>query len=409
VEADTIDVERIRAGIPALAQSIYLNTGTFGPLPRVVADEIRRAYGEVERLGTFSPRVFQEMELTGLEETRCKAAALMHATSVEIALTHNVSDGINIVLHGLDWLPGDEVIISDQEHAAGTIPWLALAERRGVVVRLLPVCFDPKEMVARFQALIGPRTRLACLSHVSCLSGFRLPVAQLCAAARDAGILTLIDGAHAEGQFPVDVPAIDPDFYAACGHKWLLGPQGTGFLYIRRERLSELRPAWLGWGVNKPFDRAAMSYELEPTAARFEQSTQPWPLYLALGQAIDYIQGIGLAEIEARVQRLVVHFRGLLSETPGLTFHSPCEPDLATGLVTCSIPGWEAEALSQHLWESEHILTNSVRGFNALRFSVAFFNTVEELETAAEAAAEAAYRAAATEPLAEDAARHGNS
>jgi selenocysteine lyase/cysteine desulfurase len=389
VNPAAIDVEQIRAGIPALEECIYLNTGTFGPLPRVVADAIRQTYGEVERQGTFSPCVFQELELNGLEETRQKVANLTHATPTEIALTHNVTDGINIVLHGLEWSPGDEVIISEEEHPAGTTPWLALAERRGIVVRLLPVCSDPQQMASQLEKMIGPRTRLACLSHVSCMSGARLPVERLCTVAHDAGVLTLIDGAHAEGQFPLDVPAIGADFYAACGHKWLLGPQGTGFLFIRQERLGDVRPAWMGWGINKSFDRAAMRYELEPTAARFEQSTQPWPLYLALGRAIDYIQEIGLAKIEARVQQLVALFRQRLSEIPGVTFHTPAEPDRACGLITCSVPGWEAEALSQQLWQSQRILTNYIQEFNALRFSVAFFNTVEELELAAEAVARA--------------------
>ena len=389
VDQTELDVDKIRAGIPALSATIYLNTGSFGPLPGVVADEIRRAYGRVEREGTFSPTVYGEMELAGLEETRRKTATLINATPAEVALTHNVTDGINIVLHGLDWLPGDEVIISDQEHPAGTTPWLALAERREIVVRLLPVGLDPDEMVARFKSLLGPRTRLACLSHVSYLSGTRLPVARLCAVARDAGVLTLIDGAHAEGQFTVDVPAIGANFYAACGHKWLLGPQGTGFLYVRDDMLSHVRPVWLGWGVNKPFDRAAMRYELEATAARFEASTQPWPLYLALGRAIDYIQSIGLANIETRVRKLVADFRGLLSDIPGVTFHSPDEPDRSTGLVTCSVPGWEAEALGQHLWESQRVLTNFVQEFNGVRFSVAFFNTKAELQTVAAAVAEA--------------------
>ena len=389
-----INVEKIRAGIPALRESIYLNTGTFGPLPSVVADKIRRAYAQVERLGTFSPHVFYELELEGLEQTRHKAAALMHADPAEIAFTHNVTDGINIVRHGLDWSPGDEIIITDQEHPAGAIPWLALAERRGVVVRVLPIHPDPDEIVARFQNLIGPRTRLASLSHVSCLSGMRLPAARLCIVARDAGVLTLLDGAHAEGQFPVDVPSIGPDFYAACGHKWLLGPQGTGMLYVRRERLADLRPAWLGWGVHKPFDRKTMTYELEPTAACFEQSTQPWPLYLALGRAIDHIQEIGLVNIQTRVRQLVTHFRQALSTIPGLTFHSPAEPERATGLLTCSIPGWEAEALKGHLWQSQRTLTNHIQEFDALRFSVAFFNTKGELETVAEALAQAARRPA---------------
>ena len=108
MDQTVLNVDEIRAGIPALSATIYMNTGTFGPLPSVVADEIRRAYGRVEREGTFSPTIFGEMELRGLEETRRKAASLIHATPAEIALTHNVTDGINIILHGLDWSPGEE-------------------------------------------------------------------------------------------------------------------------------------------------------------------------------------------------------------------------------------------------------------------------------------------------------------
>jgi L-cysteine/cystine lyase len=395
-----INVDKVRAGIPALEQCIYLNSGTFGPLPSVVADEIRRAYGLVEQWGTFAPRVFRELELEGLENARQKVADLMHADPDEIAFTHNVTDGINIVLHGLDWSAGDEVVISEQEHPAGTTPWLALAQRRGVVLRLLPVYPDADEMTAHLQELVGPRTRLVCLSHVSCLSGARLPVERLCSVARAAGALTLLDGAHAEGQFPVNVPATGADFYAACGHKWLLGPQGTGMLYVRRASLGQLRPAWLGWGVNKPFDRPNMRYELEASAARFEQSTQAWPLYLALGRAIDYLQDIGLDNIQARVRRLVGDFRQALAAIPGLTFHTPAQPhrpsvpmgEQAAGLLTCSIHGQQAEALSQQLWERQRILTNHIGEFNALRFSVAFFNTAQELQTTAETLAQAAHR-----------------
>ena len=270
-----MDVAAIRAGIPALANGIYLNTGTFGPLPTVAADEIRRAYGEVERLGTFSPQVFYEMELQGFEAVRGQVAALLNADAGEITLTRNVTDGINIVLHGLDWQAGDEVILTDQEHPAGSVPWLALAERAGVVLRWLELSLDQDEVVRRFEALLTPRTRLAQISHVSCLTGFRLPVERLCAAARQAGVLTLVDGAHAEGQFSVDFHALGCDFYAACGHKWLLGPQGVGMTAIRRELVETLRPLWLGWDVQQPYDRANRSYQLQIDGGTFRAEHTP--------------------------------------------------------------------------------------------------------------------------------------
>lgn len=385
-----MNLESIRAGIPALANSIYLNTGTFGPMPAVVADEIRRVYGEIERQGTFAPGVFWQMELEGFEAVRTQVAALLHADPAEIALTRNVTDGINIVLHGLDWRAGDQVILTDHEHPSGTVPWLALAERAGVELRWLELVDDADEIVARFERLLTPRTRLAQLSHVSCLTGLRLPVERLCQLARQAGVLSLVDGAHAEGQFGVNVRALGCDFYAACGHKWLLGPQGVGMLYVRREYVERLRPIWLGWDVGQPFDRAARSYQLQDTAARFEQSTRAWPLYLAFGQAIKFIEDVGLEVIEARAQTLRRSFIGELRAIPGVTVLSPLNPDLGTGLVTARVAGWSYEALQQRLWEQRRIITNVIREFNALRFSLAFFTSDQELTVALQTIADAA-------------------
>jgi selenocysteine lyase/cysteine desulfurase len=377
-----IDVQAVRAGIPALANSIYLNTGTFGPLPTTTADEIRRIYGEVERLGAFAPEIFLQLELEGFEAVRRQVAALFNMEPGEVALTRNVTDGINIVLHGLDWQAGDEVILTDQEHPAGTVPWLALGERAGVVLRWLSLVEDEDELVRRFERLLTPRTRLAQLSHVSCLTGQRLPVMRLCQAARQAGVLTLLDGAHAEGQFEVDVRALGCDFYAACGHKWLLGPQGVGMLAVRRELVETLRPIWLGWDVNQPFQRAGRSYQLQPTAARFEQSTRAWPLYLAFAKSIELIEAVGLGEIEARVAGLRTGFMAQLAAIRGANVLSPLSGACGSGLVTVKLAGWPCEELQQRLWMRRRILTNVIREYDAVRFSLAFFNTEAELAIA---------------------------
>ncbi|MER2599399.1 MAG: aminotransferase class V-fold PLP-dependent enzyme [Caldilineales bacterium] len=379
---------RIRAAIPALANSIYLNTGTFGPMPTPVADEIRRVYGEIERQGTFSPAIFWQMELEGFAATRQQVAALLHVHPDEVALTRNVTDGINIVLHGLDWQAGDEVILTDHEHPSGTVPWLALAERAGVELRWLELVNDADEIVARFQRLLTPRTRLAQLSHVSCLTGLRLPIEQLCAQARAANVLTLVDGAHAEGQFAVDVPALGCDFYAACGHKWLLGPQGVGMLALRREHVTRLRPIWLGWDVGQSYDRAARQYQLPDSAARFEQSTRPWPLYLAFGKALAFIGGVGLEAITTRVHALRRDFVAALQAIPGVTLLSPRAAALGTGLVTVRVAGWPCATLQQRLWDDHRIITNIIREFDAVRFSLAFFTSDAELTTALLALAE---------------------
>lgn len=388
---DALRLEQIRAAIPALRHGIYLNTGTFGPMPSMVADEIRRVYGEIERQGTFAPEIFWQMELEGFEATRRQVAHLLHADPAEVSLTRNVTDGINIVLHGLDWQPGDQVIVTDHEHPSGTVPWLALAERAGVELRWLELAEDADETVARFERLLNPKTRLAQLSHVSCLTGLRLPIERLSRLARQAGALTLVDGAHAEGQFAVDAPSLGCDFYAACGHKWLLGPQGVGMLWMRREHVQRLRPIWLGWDVGQPFDRASRSYQLQETAARFEQSTRAWPLYLAFGKAIEFIEGVGLAAIEARVQELRRVFIRSLTAMPDVTLLSPDDAPLGTGLVTVRVAGWPCELLQQRLWDRQHIITNVIREFDAVRFSLAFFTSQPELAVALAALDDVAY------------------
>ena len=154
---------------------------------------------------------------------------------------------------------------------------------------------------------------------------------------------------------------------------------------VRREHVQRLRPIWLGWDVAQPFDRAARSYQLQDTAARFEQSTRAWPLYLAFGKAIEFIEAAGLAAIEARVQGLRRDFMAHLQAIPGVTVLSPLEPALGTGLVTVRVAGMQYDALQQRLWEQQRIITNVIREFNALRFSLAFFTSLSELDTAVQA------------------------
>lgn len=151
---------------------------------------------------------------------------------------------------------------------------------------------------------------------------------------------------------------------------------------MRREHVPRLRPIWLGWDVGQPFDRASRSYQLQETAARFEQSTRAWPLYLAFGKAIEFIEAVGLAAIEARVQELRRSFIRNLTAMPGVTLLSPHDAALGTGLVTVRVAGWPCEVLQQRLWERQHLTTNIIREHDALRFSLAFFTSQPELAVA---------------------------
>jgi len=374
-----VDISVIRAGIPALKRMTYLNTGTYGPLPSVVADEVVRLYRLIEAEGAYNRDVITLLD-QGFEKARAKVADLLGATPEEIALTRNVSEGINIVAGGFTWQPEDEVVISNEEHSSGTLPWLNLARRQGIVVKVLHLQHDPARLLDELDQLIGPRTRLVFLSHVSCISGMRLPAKEVCEVVHRRGIPIMFDGAHAVGQFPVDVQTIGCDFYAGCGHKWLSGPQGTGFLYIRQEHLDDLELDWCGWGSAREMDLSRLWFEPQSNARRFEFGTRPWALYPALGVAIDRIRMLGLAEIEAQVKPLATVVKERLLAVPWARLKTPLDPTFSCGLVSFETEGIEHEGLSDWLWQEHRIMV----GHNAercwLRLSLAYFTLPEEVD-----------------------------
>ncbi|MBI4789229.1 MAG: aminotransferase class V-fold PLP-dependent enzyme [Chloroflexi bacterium] len=382
-----MDIQSLRAAIPALQHSTYLNTGTFGPLPRAVSDELAAGYVLVAEHGAFSPVVRQQIERDGYERARARVAALLNVSSDELALTRSSSDGICIVAYGLDWKPGDEVVISDQEHPSGEMPWFVLHKRYGVNVRVARVAPEPSETLRNFADAITPRTRLVFASHVCCTTGERLPVKDICALAHARNVLAAIDGSHAVGQFGVDLQKFKPDFYVTCGHKWLLGPQGTAMLFVARRHLDTLQPSWIGWGAQRECseDLDALAYEPLDSARRYEFGTKPWPLYLGLDRAIWFIQEIGLDAIEQRVAGLAEQFKTRVAEMSGVTLLTPMAAARSCGLVSVRVPDFAGADLRDFFWNCERILVSSNEVQKRVRFSLAFFTTESELASALDA------------------------
>lgn len=375
----TTDWKTLRRDIPALQHMVHLNSGGFPPALTPVTDEVVRLYRLLEEESLFSPPVWEQV-WGGVEKVRGQVAHLLNAEPEEITLTENVSHGANIVANALRWQTGDEVIYTDNEHPSGTLPWLNLARRWGVRPRVLEVSFDHQETLERFETLLSPRTRLAYVSHVLCTTGLRLPVQRMAELAHDHGALIMLDGAQSEGQIKVDVRALGCDFYTGCGHKWLLGPQGTGMLYLRRELLPELENGEIGWGSAQSYDRESSSFEFLPSAARFEYGTRHWPLYLGLGKAVETIEGIGMEQIEAHVGPLAAWLKEELQRIPGAEILSPLDPALSTGIVTFSLDGQDSGTMHRALWEDARVLLpRGGPGWGRQRISVAWFVSEEDL------------------------------
>lgn len=378
------DLAAVRAALPVLGEVTYLNTGTVGIMAEPVLAAHLTAIADYERRGHAGEQSARD----GYERARQALAALVGVVPDEIALTRNATDGVALVAASLRLDPDDIVLTSDQEHPAVLLPW-ALAQRRGRGrLSFFAVSIDPEETFARFVQAVRPSTRLVVVSHVSCETGARLPIERICAYCRERGILTLVDCAQSVGQFPVDLKQVGCDFATGNGHKWLCGPKGTGFLYVRADRIGLLDPPLIGEGAARPpFDRrllgedpAAAPWDFVENARRFEYGTRNWHDYAGLAAAIAYLGDLGWGAIERHMAASSALFKAALAAEPGITVHSPSRWEDSSGLVTFSVGGWSGAELSRRLWDEHRVIQRRVQVPDAVRVSCAYFTAPEDLD-----------------------------
>ena len=375
-----IDVEAVRARIPALAGLSYLNM-SYGPKPTPVVDEVVRLARLTEKDGTLNPDVQAEL-WKRYDDAKGGVARLLSADPSEIALTRHVTEGINIVATGMDWRPGDEVIISDEEHPGGSLPWMNLARRRGVVVRKVHLSYDLDSLLQDLDSLIGPRTRIVSISHVSTRSGFLLPAAEVSEFVHSRGVPIVLDGAHAVGLVPVDVKEIGCDYYSGCGHKWLMAPQGTGFLYVNKDRLDELQITWLGAATATLFDLENLDFEAKTDADKFEYGTRDLTVYGGLAVAVDMAQEVGIDEIAARSGDLAARMKRGLADLPGVELMTPVDALRSTGIVALSLGPMADRDPAKWLWDEHRIIVTASGDW--MRISTPYFALEEEVDRTAE-------------------------
>lgn len=376
------DCAAVRKEIPLLSDCVYLNTGTEGLLAEPVLAEYLAAIARQEREGHRA----LAWRYTELDRTRKAVAGLLHAHPDTIAFTRNATDGHNIVLQGMPWQPGDELLISDQEHPALSHPAAYLQNCGKVAVRVFTVNTDPNVTQQNVASALSPKTRLIAFSRVSCESGIRLPTKEICRLAQRHGAWTLVDGAQSFGAISEDVKALDCDFYVSNGHKWLCGPKGTGILYIRPGRLDALRVSGVGAGTFADFtwQDEEFSYDLQPSARRFEFGTRNQAALVGLHAATTWLERIGFAEVFAHIRDLARQANAMLAQLPGVEVITPRSPNNAAGIITFNLPDKEPAQVSQALWD-QGIITRHTTTPPGIRASAAYFNTVADFERLAAA------------------------
>ena len=302
----SFDVSRIRADFPILSRQVnnnslvYLDNGASAQKPQVVIDAITQAYSYEYANVHRGLHYLSNLATDKYEAVRGKLARFLHAASEDhIVLNSGTTEGINLVAYG--WaMPrfqaGDEIVLSIMEHHANIIPWHFLRERMGVKLTWVDVDvngdLDPEAVISA----IGPKTKLVAITQMSNVLGTVVDVKTITQAAQARGVAVLVDGSQAAAHMPVDVQDIGCDFYAVTGHK-LYGPSGSGAIYIKPERMAEMRPFIGGGNMIRDVGREEITYNTPPTM--FEAGTPGIVQQIGLGVAVDYMMGIGMQEIAA--------------------------------------------------------------------------------------------------------------
>lgn len=380
-----IDWSAARGGMLLAPDVAYLNAGSFGPLPRTVFDRVT----ELRRQLAEQPTEFMLRRVPALLwQARTRIADFVGGDPRQLLLTTNVSTAINLVASSLTLAAPGEILLSDHEYVTMRWCWERAAERLGLTVRTFAVpamASDASEIVDAAIHAMTAQTRLLCFSHVLAPTGLILPARALCAEARRRGIVTVVDGAHGPGLLELDLAELACDFYIGSGHKWLLAPTGTGFLYLGRTGEDRLHPAQVSWGYHPPSgppdDRDA--FGSTPRLRRLEcEGTRDLCPWLALPEAIDFQAGLGHARIRARMRALAGYARERLAR-PGVVPATPAHPALSGAITAFALPaGTDAARLRSELWQRFRVEASVFERPDRLLLRAAnhFFNTEAEID-----------------------------
>lgn len=361
--------ERYADQFPVTERLIYLNHAAVAPLVKRAADAMKGLAEEACAHGSFHYASWLET-YAGLREA---AARLIGASAGEIAIVKNTSEGIATVANGLDWRPGDSVVAFREEFPANYFPWVRL-EKRGVRLRWLSVA-DPLESVEA--ACRG--ARLLAISHVNYLSGYRVDLEAIGEICRRHDCLFFVDAIQGLGAFPIDVRRARIDALSADGHKWLLGPEGCGILYVRREIQDAIEPVEFGWtNVAHYADYASRDMTLRPDAGRYECGTLNTIGCFGLRAAIEFLLEVGIEPIS----RAVLGLTARLVEGAGAKGYEvlgPADEERRSGIVSIRKEGLDSRAVVRQLRE-QGVIASPRQGW--VRLSPHFYVSPDAIERA---------------------------
>jgi selenocysteine lyase/cysteine desulfurase len=357
----SIDWSSVRAEFPALANWTFLNTATFGQLPRRATDAVAAHFAHRDATACHD---FLDW-FDDMDRLRASIAQLIHASADDIAFMPTAAHGLSVVLSGIDWKRGDRVLTLEGEFPNNTY---GLSHMARLGVSFVEVPWE------RFDEELHRGARLVALSTANYMTGFRPPVERISRELHERGGLLFVDGTQSVGAIEFDCTKVQPDFLAVHGYKWLLCPNGAGFLYVSPQAREWLGPNVIGWRSDHRWRSVNELHHGEPefkdTAEKYEGSMITFPCLYAMQASVGMMLELGPADIESRVFELAARCRAVLERAGGKVLH----PD--TPILAARFPGRDAAAIAAHL-RDRRILTSARHG--NLRVSTHFYNNEEDL------------------------------
>ncbi len=360
---------------------INLNNGNQCPSPTVVHEACKRYMDWSNQ----APVYHRGMIERNVETARRRLAGEFGADPEEIAITRNASESLQIAQMGIDLQRGDEVLTTEQDYGRMLTTWDQRARRDGIKVTRIdfPCPTTQADLMQRFEKALTPATKVLHFCHITNQSGQLFPVRDLARMARQRGLVTIVDGAHAMGHFPYKLRDLEMDYYGVSLHKWLLAPLGTGLLYVRRERIA---PTWPLQAAPARRDNDIRKFE--------EIGTSPAATKAAINEAIAFQQAIGIERKAERLRYLTLRWANELKKNPRVRLHSSLDLGQTWGLAVVSIDGIDTNRLVTHLWDRHRIVVTAVGHENpkepsltyrGLRITPNIYTPLEEIDSFVEA------------------------
>jgi selenocysteine lyase/cysteine desulfurase len=345
----------------------FLNNGSLGVAPRRV---VRRMKNYLETAASLVNDDYPRWGYETLDDERAAVAAFAGCKKEELAFTHNATEALSTVAEGIDLKPGDEVVLTDHEHPSGLNPWLRRARRDGITMREVKIPHPPKDPAQLADLLIsaiGPKTRVLSFSGILSPTGILLPVREICAAARAKGVLTLVDGAHMNGQVPFRIDELNCDFFAGSPHKWMFAPAGCGILYVREEHIERLWPTIVTGGWDDPAMKAGRFMRL---------GTNNRATVEGMMEGLRFLQEIGPDAIYARIHSLARTCLRMARERSYIQPLTPGDDRMYGSLVCLTFPGKNLDPL----WEAFKKRRIWTIGSTRMRVSCHIHTRLKDLE-----------------------------